>query len=286
MTTPRVVPIQPADVQRVAVFLQQHLNKRIAPDSWARAVSVPWQVEAPNAGFMLVADGSVVGAYLAFYSSRILAGRTERFCNLGAWCVDPRYRLHSLRLLHALLAQPGYHFTDLSPSGNTVPVNVRMKFASLDTTTALTLNIPWPALGKKVVVTDNPDVIGRALSGSALQIYRDHVGTAAARHLLIQRGADTCYVIFRKDRRKRMRLFASILYVSNPPLLHRLQRRVGWHLLRHHGALATLSELRIVKERPSWSWLLRRPRTKMFRSEHLQARQVDDLYSELVCLNW
>ena len=76
---------------------------------------VPWKVDAPNHGFMLRDGQRVVGVQLAFYSERLVAGRAERFCNLGAWCVLPEYRFHSIRLLMAVLAQDGYHFTSLSP---------------------------------------------------------------------------------------------------------------------------------------------------------------------------
>ena len=58
----------------------------------------------------------------------MIDGRVERFCNLGAWCVLPEHRFHALRLLKALLAQDGYHFTDLSPSGNVVGLNERLGF--------------------------------------------------------------------------------------------------------------------------------------------------------------
>ena len=77
---------------------------------------------------LLDADGAIVGAHLAFYSEREIDGRAERFCNLGAFCVREEHRFHSLRLLKALLAQDGYHFTDLSPSGNVVELNRRLKF--------------------------------------------------------------------------------------------------------------------------------------------------------------
>ena len=55
--------------------------------------ALPWKVDAPNHGFMLRDGQRVVGAYLAFYSERLIAGRMERFCNLGAWYVLPEYRL-------------------------------------------------------------------------------------------------------------------------------------------------------------------------------------------------
>ena len=78
-----------------------------------------------------------------FRTAKSRAGR-ERFCNLAAWCVIDEYRSLGLRLLNALLAQKGYHFTDLSPSGNVVPLNTRLKFSHLDVATALVPNLPWP----------------------------------------------------------------------------------------------------------------------------------------------
>ena len=50
-----------------------------------------WSDGWPNHGF-LQQRGRVVGAYLAFYSQRMIDGRPERFCNLGAWCVCAEYR--------------------------------------------------------------------------------------------------------------------------------------------------------------------------------------------------
>ncbi len=52
------------------------------------------------------------------------------------------------------------------------------------------------------------------------------LGATAARHLVIVRDAETCYVIFRRDRRKKLPLFASIIYVSNPRLFRDAARHV------------------------------------------------------------
>jgi hypothetical protein len=235
----------------------------------------------------MILDGDrVVGAHLAFYSERTMNGARERFCNLGAWCVHPDYRLHGLRLLKALLAQDGYHFTDLSPSGSVLPINERLRFAYLDTETALAPNLPWPSLpGATRIITD-PAEIEQALTGADLALYRDHARAGAARHLVLRRGDRTCYVIFRKDRRKGLPLFASLLHVSDSEILRQAARPLARHLLLRHGALATLSERRVVGRRPSMSYTLKTPRRKMFRSDSLGPHQIDYLYSELVCLPW
>jgi hypothetical protein len=284
--TVELSPITDADVPMVADFLHENLNHRVPRSAWVRALRLPWKVEAPNHGFQLRKAGTVVGAYLAFYAERSVGGRQELFCNLGAWCVLPSHRFHSLRLLKALLAQDGYHFTDLSPSGSVVPLNVRMGFAFLDTTTALIPNLPWPTVPGRTRISSDSRVIERALAGPELELYRDHADAAAARHLVISRGGRTCYVMFRRDRRKNFPLFASILHVGNPELFAQSWRDVSRYLLLRHGVPCTLAELRVVGRVPPWAVRLSSGRPKMFRSQQLEAAQIDNLYSELTCVPW
>jgi len=283
----RVSPISDSDVPAVAEFLHRNLNDRVPAEAWARAVDVPWKVAAPNHGFQLrTDDGAVVGVYLAFYSDRTIGDEVRRFCNLGAWCVLPEHRFHSLRLLKALLAQECDVFTDLSPSGNVVPVNTRLGFRFLDTATILVPNLPWPPWPGGGAVTGDRRVIERSLSGGELQIYQDHADCAAARHLLLTRGDETCHVVFRKDRRKGLPVFASILYVSNPALFRRMARQVSRHLVLRHGALATLAELRVVGGRLPAGRMLSTPRRKMVHGTGFEDHDVDYLYSELACVSW
>jgi hypothetical protein len=243
--------ITDADVPAVADFLHAHLNSRVPASAWVHAMSVPWKVEAPNHGFMIRDGQRVAGVHLAFYSERVIAEQMERFCNLGAWCVLPEFRFHSVRLLKALLRQDGYQFTDLSPSGNVVPLNIRLGFRPLDTSTALIPNLPWPTLPRRTRISADPNVIESTLAGTELETYLDHARAAAAQHLVTVRGA---------------------------PLTR--------YLLARHRVLATLAELRIVGARPRPSVMLSSPRPKMYRSARLEPEQIDDLYSELVCVPW
>jgi hypothetical protein len=282
----QVRPIEACDIEPVAAFLHAHLDPRVTTEIWARAMDVSWNADKPNSGFMLLQEDTVVGAHLAFYSERDLGDGPERICNLGAWCVLPEHRFHSLRLLRALLAQEGYSFTDLSPSGNVIALNSRLGFETLDTTTRLVPNLPWPGRPGRPAIIADPEVIESTLTGHDLQLYRDHADLDAARHLLLSRDERWCYVIFRKDRRKGLPLFAFILYVSDRELLHEMARPLARHLLIRHGALATLADERIVGRLPLPSLRGLPERPKMFRSTRLQAAQVDYLYSELVCVPW
>lgn len=279
-------PITSADVRAVAEFLNSHLSTRVPTGAWEAAMTPRWAWDQPNHGFLLRVCERIVGAYLAFYSVRDIEGRAERFCNLAAWCVVDEYRSFSLLLLKALLAQNGYHFTDLSPSGSVIPLNTRLKFSHLDVTTVLVPNLPWPQWSRRVRVISEPKEIERVLRGRDLEIYRDHASAAAARHLVVVEDGVACYVMFRKVRRKDLPLFASILYVGNRDLFRNAAKYVFRHLLLRHGILATLAELRVVGCRPRPSILLKSARPKMYRSGNLRPDQIDYLYSELTSVAW
>lgn len=282
---PRLAPIYRDDVADVAAFLSRHLNSRVSADHWAAMIVPPWRCDAPNYGFHLRTDDELVGVHLAFYSTRQVRGRSEHFCNLGAWCVLESQRAHSLRLLRALLAQPGYTFTDLSPSGKVIDVNRRLRFRELDTATALVPNLPWPLVSRRASVSDDPADLGSALTGLDRDIHADHANSLAVRHLLLRADGEHCYVMVRRDRRRGLPLFATVLYVGNPALFARHGRVVFRHLLRN-GALATLAELRVVGSRPAYSRMLESPRPKMFLSSALEDDDIDYVYSELACVAW
>jgi hypothetical protein len=280
--------IQDDDIGVVADFLHRNQSSRVSVERWERAMRPSWDEHQPNHGFLLEDRGVVVGAHLALYATRLVDGQREAFCNLAAWCVLPAHRHQGLRLLRALLAQPGYNFTDFSPSGNVVELNRRLRFEALDTTTALVPNLPLPRISGRgaIRLTSDPDEVRDRLEGRERTLYEDHVGAGAAHHLVLVRGRETCYVVFRRDRRKHLPLFASLLYVGNPALFEAGQRLVYRHLLLRHRIPFTLVELRVARSRPRLAVMLRSPRPKMYRSPTLAADQIDYLYSELACVSW
>ena len=276
-------PITDADVAAVADFLHANHNDRVP---WARTcAAVPWKVEAPNHGFMLRDGRRVVGTLLALYSHRLVAGRMERFCNLGSWCVLPGYRSRSISLVRALLAQEGYHFTVLSPDEGPQEILAWLRFRHLDTSAAFVPNLPWPTLPGRMRISANPDVIERTLVGTELELYHDHAQALAARHLVLIRGHESCYVMYREFRYHGAPVFAIILHVSNPDLFRRGLIRLTRFLLFHRRLVATLAELRIVEHRPRLSFRLNNW-PKLYRSDSLEPGQVDYLYSELACVPW
>ena len=277
-----ISPITDADVAAVADFLHVAYQDRVP---WASSrLTGPWKVDAPNHGFMLRNGRHVVGALTAFYSARLKAGRVERFCDLGTWYVLPEFRFHSIRLIKAVLAQDGYHFTALTPSEKVVAIQSRLGFRALDTSAALIPNLLWPTLLGRTKISADPNVIESTLAGMELELYRDHTQALAARHIVLLRGKDSCYVMYREIRVKSAPL-AVIVHVSDPQLFRCAILPLTRHLLVRHRLVATVAELRIIGHRPPLSFKVT-SWPKMYRSASLEPDQIDDLYSEFLCVPW
>ena len=284
LRTSDIEPITDADTWSVAEFLHVGMGARVPAADWHRLMTPPWDIEQPNHGYVLRENGRVVGAYLALYSERLIDGSPRRICNLGVWCVAEEHRANGLRLLRKLLRQRGYTFTDLTPSETVVALNTRLGFTPLDTSTALVPNMPWPVRSRGVRVADTPNEIHELLSGPEQTIYRDHAATAV-HHVVLVKGDQSCYVIFRRERRKRLPLFASILYVGNRDLFRDCAPHFYRYLLFRHGMVATLAEIRVVGHRPKRAVMVA-GWSKMYLSEDLEPAQIDYLYSELTCRPW
>ena len=277
-------PITDADIPAVAEFLHRCMSSRMPAAKWRQVMTAPWEVEQPNHGYLLHENGRIVGAFVALYSERLIDDRPRRICNLGVWCVAEEHRAHGLRLVRALLRQRGYTFTDLSPSAAVVSLNTRLGFAPLDTSTSVVPNVPWPKRSSGVRILDSPIEIDQLLSGPELTIYRDHLATAV-HHVLLVKGEQRCYVVYRRERRRGLNRFAWIVYVSNPATFRECAAHFHRYLLLRRGIVATLAEDRVLGYRPKRAVRMAGS-PKMFLSEDLEASQIDYLYSELTCRPW
>lgn len=280
-----VSPIGEGDLPRVAEFLHAEFphEPRESRQTWLRALYSPWGKDQPNWGFMATDGDSVVGVYIAHYSTQQIDGRPESFCNLGVWHVVPEFRVQSLPLVRAMLGQEGYHFTDFTPAENVVAINERLGFQRLDTRGFIVPCLPWPTWPGGARLVSDPGQVERLLDGEDLQRFHDHRAAGGLRHVVIDEGGRRCYVAMRPDRHRNLPAL-TLLYVSDPELLRRHAARFARHLLLHLRAVAYIAELRLIGFRPRFGVELSEPQVRMFRSERLRPEQITYLYSEMVCV--
>ncbi len=286
MTGAELVPITASEAGAAAAFLHAELNPDVSAAAWTALLSPPWPDAGPDSGVLLRDGDRVVGVYAAVRSVRNVDGAPVALCNLAAFCVLEDYRMHSVRMIRALLKQRGVQFTDLSPSGNVVAMNERLGFSRLDTATRLVLNPPAvPHRG--VRLSSDPEVLAAVLQGDDARVHRDHRHAAAARHLLVQRGDRYAYLVYRAHSLKRLRLFALPLYAGGDrALLEAEWGAVRAHLLRHDRLPFTLAERRLLGFTRGLGRTMRAPRARMVRGTGVDPADLDYLYSELALIEW
>ena len=284
MALPTLEPIRDDDLPAFCLFLTEHLSSQRTPEQWALAFCQNWGVAKRNNGFLIRDQGRIVGGIGAIYAERLIRGRPERFCNITSWCVLEAYRAQSMRLAMAVVAQPGFHFTDLTPTEVVSKTLQFLKFKPMNERHVVWPNVPWPfaRLGGTRVVAD-PDRIEEFLAAADAKVFRDHRHLPWLRHAAVGRPGAFCHVIWKPNRLKGV-AGAMVLAFSDAGLFLRYRRALGAHLLRH-GCLYTRVESRLLPRLPLLSRELAGFRGKVFRSDTLTEADISNLYSEIVGLD-
>ncbi len=282
MARPDIEPITADSLGEFAEFLHQQLNPALSVDGWQRALSHHWSEEPrPNFGFLLRDQGRIVGGIAALYSSRSIGGQTRKICNITSWCVLEAYRKQSMRLAMALTEQPGWDFTDFSPTEVVGGVLRFLKFTPLDERQTVLLPLPWLLARGRVIA--KPGEIEQALQGEALRNYLDHKDYPWLQHALVGSGSSWCHLIYKRDRFKGLPA-ARVIHVGAPEVLARHWRRMSLFMLMSGFASVHAETRRAPAD--MWPTRIRSGfNAKVFRSTELRPEDVDYLYSETVAMD-
>jgi hypothetical protein len=285
MNQPTLEPIRDPDLTGFCQFLVENLSQQRTAEEWARAFLHDWGVEKPNNGFLLRDDGQIVGGIGAIYAQRLVRGKPERFCNITSWCVLDQHRSQSMRLAMALTSQPGFHFTDLTPTEVVSKMLQFLKFKPMNERQAVWPNPPWPfsLLAGVRVITDS-NAIEQVLSPEDAKVYLDHRHLTWLNHLAVGRSGEFCLVVYKRTQLRGLP-GAFILGFSKPGQLIKYRFALGNHLLFKKGLIFTRVESRLLSRIPKPSIELAGFRNKVFRSDTLTEADIGNLYTEIVALD-
>jgi hypothetical protein len=85
--------------------------------------------DLPKYGYLLEADGAVVGALLLICSTIRNGDRITTRCNLSSWCVEPAYRVYAALLVGQALRHKDVTYLNISPAQHTWPIIEAQGFA-------------------------------------------------------------------------------------------------------------------------------------------------------------
>lgn len=286
MALPQLEPIRDEDLPEFCAFLHAHLNPSHPADVWADAFRQDWGGEKPNNGFLIRdAAGKLVGGIGAIYAAYPVRGQRLKFCNITSWMVLDAYRTQSMRLAMAVINQPGYVFTDLSPTAVVEQSLKFLKFQPMNEARTVLFNLPAPQqrlLGAGVV--SDPARLEAVLDAASLQVYRDHRQFPWLRFLAVGKGNARSLVVYKRATLKNLPS-AEIVGFTHPDVFLRYLPLLGCHFLLH-GLFTTRVENRLLPGRPAWPHTeLKGYRNKVFRGDGVSEADVQNLYSEYVALD-
>lgn len=283
MSRPTIEAVTSSTLLEFARFLSANLQFTRSPEDWVKAFQVQWAAEQPNHGFVLRDEGQIVGGIGAFYADRLIRGQLERFCNITSWCVLDAYRQQSMRLAMTVVGQPGYHFTDFSPTkvvGGTLKF---FKFKELDERVGVILNLPAIGGNGGARVVGHAEAIDAHLSGQALKTYRDHAVFPWLQHALVGKPGAWCHVIYKRSTFKGLPA-AQVIHLSVPALFEKHFSAFASHALGQ-GMVSTHVECRFLKQLPWPSRVRSGFNPKLYLSTSLGDADIDYLYSETMALD-
>ncbi len=286
MALPRLEPILDDDLPAFCAFLNTHLNPVIQADVWADAFRQKWGANKPNNGFLIRDDaGAIVGGIGAIYAAYPVRGKVEQFCNITSWMVLDAYRTQSMRLAMALISQPGFHYTDLSPTAVVEQSLKFLKFTPMNEARTLLFNLPAPhqrLFGAGVV--NDPTRIEQVLDDVSVKVYRDHKHFPWLKFLAVGKGRARSLVVYKRATLKNLPS-ADIIGFTNPETFLRFLPVLGCHFLLS-GMPTTRVETRLLPGEPVWPHTeLKGYRHRVFRSDSLGEADIQNLYTENVALD-
>lgn len=282
MAKPVIEAITETTLPEFASFLEANMPVKRTAKDWISGLSTNWGEARPNYGFLMRDDqGIVVGGIGAFYAKRTIRGCKESFCNITSWCVLDSHRKYSMQLAMSVVGQPGYHFTDFSPTRVVAGALQFLKFKAMDEGVAVIPNLPLPAFSGQAI--SDPETIEKTLSGTMAKVWRDHSSLPWLKHLVVGEPTAWCHIIYKPGRFKGMAC-ANIIYVSDGRLFAQNLNRLGWHFF-WRGMMTTHVERRMLECLPKLARVRTGFNPKQFLSQTLEPSDIDYLYSETVALD-
>ncbi len=121
----RCRPIAEADLEAIADLLTQGFPDR-ARKYWTKGLGHlqrrPTPADCPPFGYLLEAEGRVVGAILLIFSETGSGEARRVRCNVSSWYVDPAFRPHATLLVSAALKLKHVTYLNISAAAHTLPI--------------------------------------------------------------------------------------------------------------------------------------------------------------------
>jgi GNAT superfamily N-acetyltransferase len=277
-----VRPAEEDDIESVVDLLFGHMSQKVPRERWRRLLDYPWRPADAPRGYVAVDGDRAVGFLGLVYADRSVEGRVERFCNICAWYLLKDYRGQGIgqKIQFGSVADPRQTYTILTATlatGRAFSSN--SGFSVLDDTRYL---LRRAGGGRDLQCIEDPDRIEGILAPDDQKILRDH-RPYNLRHLLVQAGDSSCYVVMQVKRKGADIDYHEVMYASDLRVLRETAPSLASTILASDSAVLAIDR-RFLDAPPAWeSETIRLPR--WYRSASVAPARIDHLYGEIPLLD-
>jgi acetoacetyl-CoA synthetase len=275
------------DFEKIYPLLLELNNPRISKETWQRIFLSHWHSDQDYVGFVLVDQEEILGFMSTIFSKRLIDGQPHNFCNLSSWIVKEQARSKSLLLVAPVLSLKNYTFTMVTLATRLELLWEKFGFKRLNSEYKLLLPLPGISLGfGQSPITFDSNIIEGQLTSDELTIFRDH-GDYNCIFALIKSDGAKCFIVFRRITRKGLP-FAYIHYISNPTVFTETINKLRLKIVRKLKVVGIIVQDRYFTQNNIFGAInlsSNKCYNEFYKSDLLEPRQIDDLYSELVLLD-
>ena len=275
--------------EEIYPFLKTFDNSHNKND-WRKIFDYSFSNNEGYCGYILRDNREIVGFLGYIFSKRIINNREEKFCNITSWVVKKEYRNNSLSLLYPILKLKDYTITNIS-SGRKELYQISKKLGFKDLDSYLIILYPLFKISSllkknsKVITIKNNIGTFLAKDQFSYKLFKDHINYKCC-HLLVEtKEGKICYIVFTKVKRKKI-FFAYIHYISDIDIFIKNVDKLKISIIKNYKIFFIMIEKRFLKGKNiSFSFKNKLTCYKIFKSNSLEERDIDNLYSELILLN-
>ncbi len=279
-------PAGPADVEALAHFWHDHMNRRPGLAGWRRIANCPWYGEPPNHGWVAVDDGRIVGAMALVHSVRHIRGREERFCNIGSLYVLEPYRGRGLARAIAGESTADESITyvgiDAAPQTRAVLEPAPVNFRILDDR-----RYTWRPGGhrarRQVAIGTGDAFDARLLPSPLRRVFADHVALDML-PVTMTSARGTCHALLRVRNKDSDTLYYEAFYLDDADVFGDCAAELADRLLTGRDAILA-ADSRFFDAPPAAAEVERLRQVRHYKSARLAPADIDLLYSEVPLLD-
>jgi acetoacetyl-CoA synthetase len=286
--------VTPNDFDALCEFLQSGFRaSRIPASAWRPLFEYSWRPRDSNLGFVMTADGEIVGFLGAIFARRDVADKSGIVCNCTSWYVLPEYRGASFALHKAAHRDRTLCYTNFTPNETTTRMLARMGFSPLTTRILILpalLNLETLLASRPLIIFDRETVYS-LLDGQQRRIFDEHSAYDCLQGVVVDGKSYAYLVVKRRVWRPRILRrhvprsvgipISMILHCCAPEIIARHLERLKLALFIRQRTIALLAYGQLFCSPPR---AFSRRNFTWYRSDVFEPRDLDGLYSELVLL--